>query len=156
MDTVGDATKYQEKLSQIFPGIKIVVQPKADADFPVVSAASICAKVARDRCIQGWKFVEDREFPLEYGSGYPSDPKTKQWLREIVDPVFGYPQFVRFSWSTCGNILDTSAPKVQWEDDDEVDEATAITSFFSRGGEKEKVKTSCFMSERKMVPVVDL
>ena len=44
---MGVADKYQDKLQKIFPGIKITVAPKADAKFPVVSAASICAKVKR-------------------------------------------------------------------------------------------------------------
>lgn len=45
MDTVGDAEKYRIKLSEIFPGIKFVVAKKADGLFPVVSGASIVAKV---------------------------------------------------------------------------------------------------------------
>ena len=45
MDTVGDPEKYRTKLSERFPSIKFVVAKKADSLYPVVSGASIVAKV---------------------------------------------------------------------------------------------------------------
>jgi len=45
VDTVGDPGKYQEKLKGLFPDIDITVAKKADADYQIVGAASICAKV---------------------------------------------------------------------------------------------------------------
>ena len=45
MDTVGDPEKYTVKLSARFPSIKFVVAKKADSLYPVVSGASIVAKV---------------------------------------------------------------------------------------------------------------
>eukprot|EP00833_Pecoramyces_ruminatium_P006635 jgi/Orpsp1_1/1180667/evm.model.c7180000074257.1 len=105
IDTVGKAPSYQAKLKTFFPSLKITVENKADSKFPIVSAASICAKVNRDYLIQNWKFIENKEFLGEKGSGYPNDPKTKEWIKNHCDKVFGFPGLVRFSWSTCENYL---------------------------------------------------
>ena len=60
VDTVGPPEKYQAKLEAIFPELKITVAKKADSLYPCVSAASICAKVARDKALGEWKFAEDK------------------------------------------------------------------------------------------------
>ena len=60
VDTVGPPDKYQAKLEAIFPELKITVAKKADSLYPCVSAASICAKVARDKALGEWKFAEDK------------------------------------------------------------------------------------------------
>lgn len=62
LDTVGQPDKYRYKLEGIFNRkrngnpIEIIVESKADANHPVVSAASICAKVVRDKTLEEWKF----------------------------------------------------------------------------------------------------
>ena len=43
-----------------------------------------------------------------------ADPVTKAWLEAHLDPVFGFPNLVRFSWQTCVRILEESATAVQW------------------------------------------
>lgn len=47
----GDPERYKARLSRAFPSLAFTVCPKADALYPVVSAASIVAKVTRDRSL---------------------------------------------------------------------------------------------------------
>ncbi|KAL6071041.1 Ribonuclease H2 subunit A [Balamuthia mandrillaris] len=123
VDTVGTPQKYQWKLSAQFPGIDITVSKKADSLFPIVSAASICAKVIRDKYLEAWKFKETGvAFSRNFGSGYPADPFTVKWLDNHLEPVFGYPSLIRFSWRTCSKLLEDRAIKVTWEGDEEEEE----------------------------------
>lgn len=66
LDTVGPPQKYQKKLEKLFPDLKIVVEKKADSVYPIVSAASIVAKVTRDKLLHS--FESDQKM----GTGYPS------------------------------------------------------------------------------------
>ena len=110
MDTVGQPEKYQEKMQRVFPSLNIIVAKKADALYPVVSAASIAAKVTRDRIVDGWKFEENDNGTAvvdvgEWGSGYPGDPATKKFLTKTIDKFFGFSMFVRFDWQTVKTLL---------------------------------------------------
>ena len=137
VDTVGPPDKYQAKLEGLFPELKITVAKKADSLYPCVSAASICAKVARDKALGEWKFSEDKvckphvlmhmnlklsiqkcpqEFTSKWGSGYPGDAVTKKFLQENLNDLFGFPSIVRFSWKTAENILEEKGIKVQFEE----------------------------------------
>lgn len=110
VDTVGPPEKYQARLSALFPDFQITVAKKADSTFPIVSAASICAKVSRDISLRVWTFPEGLKLTHEdFGSGYPGDPKTKAFLEDNVDRVFGFPRLVRFSWATARNVLKRKA-----------------------------------------------
>lgn len=44
----------------------------------------------------------------------PADPVTKQWLDSHMDPVFGFPSLVRFSWQTADRMLEDRAASVKW------------------------------------------
>lgn len=159
VDTVGPPETYQEMLKSIFPMVDVTVAKKADSKFPIVSAASICAKVARDRCISNWKFIEG-DISREFGSGYPADQAVKNWLRDVMDPIFGFPQLVRFSWSTAYTILDDKAIAFKWDDDEPIDEAAigtaSITSFYAKSNVIKEVKRCAFLSSRHLEQCVDL
>eukprot|EP00842_Homolaphlyctis_polyrhiza_P004920 jgi/Hompol1/5429/HPOL_004506-RA len=123
VDTVGPPDTYQKLLANRFPSIGlIVVAKKADSLYPIVSAASICAKVTRDAIINQWTFAETcLDTPRNFGSGYPGDAVTVAWLKSTIDPVFGFTKLVRFSWSTADKLMDEHCVLVLWEHEAEPD-----------------------------------
>lgn len=106
VDTVGPPATYQAKLRKWFPEIdEITVCKKADSIYPIVSAASVVAKVTRDLNLQ-W-FTANLLHGANLGSGYPSDPNTSKWLNSHVDPVFGWCfGLIRFLWQTAKDSLE--------------------------------------------------
>ncbi len=72
---------------------KIISQHKADRTFPVVSAASIIAKVERDSEISKLRLKHG-----DFGSGYLTDEKTMVFLKRLLDGKDDFPSFVRKSW----------------------------------------------------------
>ena len=136
VDTVGPAESYEILLKKSLPDdtIQVKVEPKADATYECVSAASIVAKVTRDSIIETLEKTDK-----ECGSGYPSDPKTKEWLKNNYDNVFGFGREVRFSWKTVDNLFKENNNKCEWEDYDS-DEENEKRKKFKKGKGKEDDK----------------
>jgi len=72
----------------------------ADETYPVVAAASILAKVAREEHVDR---LQSRHG--EVGSGYPSDGTTREFLREFVREHGRLPDCARESWQTSQDVL---------------------------------------------------
>ncbi|SFM32823.1 ribonuclease HII [Methanolobus profundi] len=93
--------EYRKTYPKQADELTIVSKHRADATYPVVSAASIVAKVKRDQLIEELKV----EHGVDFGSGYPSDPKTKQFLADWYREHGDLPDFVRHSWKTAENVV---------------------------------------------------
>ena len=91
---------FQMHLSARLGGTDVVARHKADDTYPVVSAASIIAKVTRDRLISDIS----AEFGEDIGSGYPSDPKTIGFIEKWIKENGCSPRYTRNSWETVRNI----------------------------------------------------
>jgi ribonuclease H2 subunit A len=145
IDTIGKPEVYQKKLERIWPMVRITVAKKADSLYPVVSAASVCAKVTRDAaldvCFETYQDSSSDEAnegktEIAWGSGYPSDARTSTWLKQNKDPVFGWGNECRFSWSTTKELLETKSDfKVDWPDAEDDGSAMRMTDFFASKGE---------------------
>ena len=78
---------------------KIICEHKADLKYPIVSAASIIAKVERDKVIS--------QLQKKYGNigcGYPRDLDTIKFLEDWISKFGVYPDFVRKSWKTAKRV----------------------------------------------------
>lgn len=119
VDTVGPPVTYQAKLQKIFPDVDITVAKKADSIYPIVSTASVVAKVTRDLNLQWYNQNHETLRGHRIGSGYPSDPNTSKWLTGNVDKVFGWSHgLVRFLWQTAKDALERNkGVKVIYEDE---------------------------------------
>ncbi|MEM4781274.1 MAG: ribonuclease HII [Halalkalicoccus sp.] len=96
-----DAARFVRRLGERLPaGVSLSGEHRADETHPIVSAASVVAKVERDRRI--------RALEGEYGavgSGYPSDPATREFLAEYIAEHGELPDCARASWKTSKDAL---------------------------------------------------
>ncbi|MBS7635276.1 ribonuclease HII [Candidatus Bathyarchaeota archaeon] len=93
--------RFRQHIAEEIPfKVEIVSEHKADRKYPVVSAASIIAKVERDR-----EIAELKKKYGDFGSGYVADPKTMRFLRRWIENHDSYPDFVRKSWKTIKALM---------------------------------------------------
>jgi len=76
--------------------IMIIAENNADKKYPIVSAASIIAKVERDRAIEELK----QKVGVDFGVGYPSDERTIEFVESLIKSSKKLPPYVRKSWVT--------------------------------------------------------
>ena len=87
-----DEKRFHDNIQKKYPYMEVITQHKADDIFDIVSAASIIAKVERDKQMA----ILRKEYG-DIGSGYPSDRYTIEYL-ESLDKNF--PPIVRQTWNT--------------------------------------------------------
>jgi ribonuclease HII len=99
-----NVTAYKEYIENTLKTkTKLIVEHKADAKYPIAAAASILAKVTRDREIDKIKAKYGN-----CGSGYPADPITKEFLEQNWKK---HPEIFRKIWSSYKKIVSKQAQK---------------------------------------------
>jgi len=79
---------------------ELISEHKADVKYAVVSAASILAKVTRDREVEK---IKDK-IRVNFGSGYPSDPRTVEFLKKNYAKE-EYSDIFRKTWESYKRLV---------------------------------------------------
>lgn len=96
-----NAERFGRRLSTLVgEGTRIVSRHKADRDIPVVSAASVVAKVRRDAALAALR----HDATETLGSGYPSDPETRDCVERHARDGGRVPPWMRRSWETVQRV----------------------------------------------------
>lgn len=94
--------RYRRYINERLSGeIPLIIEHKADSKYPVVSAASIVAKVSRDL-----KTELMRRRYGDFGSGYMSDRRTVEFLKNCLKKEGSYPKIVRRSWKPAKKFME--------------------------------------------------
>ena len=94
-----NAARFGREISDLSKKSKVKSYHYADSRFVVVSAASIIAKVSRDRSIMRLNKT------INLGSGYPSDKKSVNYVKKVVASKKSLPTSIRKSWKPVQKIL---------------------------------------------------
>ena len=110
---------------------------------------------------EGWKFSEPNlDWKNNYGSGYPSDPKCKQWMKDNLHcQIFGFSDVMRFSWAPTKTKLLEEAVKVTFaadldDQEDNMELQKSMSAFL--GGTNQKRKRLGYFEKRKLQVVTKM
>lgn len=96
--------KLKSDLPDSFQDVEFVAEHGADDKYPVVSAASIIAKSAREEHVEELK----QKYGFDFKSGYAHDEEVSQFLRQHLEEFGRLPEEARESWKTCQRIVKES------------------------------------------------
>ena len=100
-----NAGRYRETVTALLDppsSCQVIAEHRADSTYPVVAAASIIAKVTRDRLIDA---LAEECGPI--GSGYPSDRYTIEYLSDYIGRHHAPPSCARKTWKTTIHLLES-------------------------------------------------
>lgn len=92
--------RFHDNIQKINPEMEVITEHKADDSYQIVSAASIIAKVERDKQLA----IIRNEYG-SVGSGYPSDKYTIEYLKSLNND---FPPIVRKTWNTIKNLQENN------------------------------------------------
>lgn len=98
-----DGERFARKIREEVEGFEgeIVAEHKADENYPVVSAASILAKSARENHTADLK----EKYGVDFRTGYSHDQDTIDFLEDYLAEHNELPEETRLSWSTAQRLL---------------------------------------------------
>lgn len=93
--------KVKDLMDTDHHGVEFVAEHGADDNFPVVSAASIVAKSAREAHVDD---LHDK-YGYDFASGYPHDSPTIKFLERYIEEKGELPPETRKAWSTAQRLM---------------------------------------------------
>lgn len=101
-----DADRFGRRVAaRVDADLELRAEHRADERYPLVSAASVLAKVARDAHVAAL----GAEYDTPIGSGYPGDERTRIFLSEYVERNGELPACARRTWKTSADVLAAAA-----------------------------------------------
>jgi ribonuclease HII len=102
-----DPERFARRVREALPiALDLRAEHRAEETHAVVAAASVLAKVERDSLLTALDAQYEKYGPV--GSGYPSDPRTREFLRTYVREHEQLPACARASWKTSRDVLNAA------------------------------------------------